>query len=111
MQGVDVPCPGLPRAFDVNFMMPLLVNDDDVCWNRLKLCWNVARSLKRASKIFRTYNEKFNERFYRTPPFLTSADIAAYKDKKWNNEINYMLLYIFRWILYYSRTYFFHLYF
>lgn len=44
MQGVDVPRPGLPRAFDVNFVMPLLVNDDDVCWNRLKLRWNVARS-------------------------------------------------------------------
>ena len=67
MQGVDVPCPELPRAFDVNFMMPLLVNDDDVCWNRLKLRWNVARSLENTvRKIFRTlYNEKFNERFYR----------------------------------------------
>lgn len=36
MQGVDVPRPGLPRAFDVNFVIPLLVNDDDVCWGPFK---------------------------------------------------------------------------
>lgn len=100
MQGVDVPRPGLPRAFDVNFVIPLLVNDDDVCWSRLKLrAENVARTLKRNSKIFRTYSGKINERFYRhseVPSLTCSRTPRITKDKNKNKITLFTILALFK---------------
>lgn len=77
--------PGLPRAFDVNFVIPLLVNDDDVCWGRLKLTGETSRVLhaRRNSKIFRTRRAGgFNERFYRVPEYLLGAAARITKMKR-----------------------------